>query len=278
MAFDMDEAGQNAARRGIAIALREGMNVRVIRLPADAGKDPDECLKKNPQAWFNAVEKAQDIMEWYFEKAFTNKDLHNHKHKQIIVNELMPDIALIQYAVERDHWLKELGSRLGVEVGVLREDLLRISQKSAKSIKSESPVDQPPKSEVKTKLGMLVEAYLALLLKFPELLSNIDETLQSIFSTTDWAGLYESVKKQYNKGNKTDIINQEKINILVLQGEWQFSDLDLEEARKEAEKLTTAIKEEGKREQRRKLQVEIEKAEKSGDRELVKKLLQELIN
>jgi hypothetical protein len=190
----------------------------------------------------------------------------------------MPDIALIQYAVERDHWLKELGSRLGVEVGVLREDLLRISQKSAKSIKSESPVDQPPKSEVKTKLGMLVEAYLALLLKFPELLSNIDETLQSIFSTTDWAGLYESVKKQYNKGNKTDIINQEKINILVLQGEWQFSDLDLEEARKEAEKLTTAIKEEGKREQRRKLQVEIEKAEKSGDRELVKKLLQELIN
>src|SRR3989339_1055353 len=119
MAFDMDEAGQNAARRGITVALKDGFGVKVIRLPKDAGKDPDECLKKHPQIWFDAVEKAQEVMEWYFEKSFTNRDLNNHKNKQVIANELLSEIALIQYAVERDHWLKELGSQLAVEVSVL---------------------------------------------------------------------------------------------------------------------------------------------------------------
>lgn len=283
MAFDMDEAGQNAARRGIAVALKDGLSVKVIRLPADAGKDPDECLKKHPQVWFDSVEKAQEVMEWYFEKAFANKNLNDHKQKQMIVNELLPDIALIQFAVERDHWLKELGSRLGVEVSVLREDLERV-----KKLKIVPPQrdpahggkdSTPPKSEVRTKIDILIEAYLALMLKFSELLTiPVDQTMQTILSTGEWGGLYETIKMQYNKDKNDNLANQEKITILLLQGEWQFSGLILDEAKKEMAKLIVSIKEEWTREKRKRLQVEIEKAEKVGDKELVRKLLQELIN
>lgn len=287
MAFDMDEAGQNAARRGIAIALKDGMNVKVIRLPKDAGKDPDECLKKHPQVWFDAVENAQEVMEWYFEKAFANKDLHNHKHKQTVANELLPEIALIQYAVERDHWLKELGSRLGVEVSVLREDLERVRSHKSEIINHKSPDPTSQKPEARTKLDVLIEAYLALVLKFPELLSiSVDQTLQTILSTVDCGALYEAIKKQYNEEKQLNIEklllgvnfgNQEKINILLLQGEWQFSGMEPVEAQKEMEKLMISVKEEWRKEKMRRLQLEIEKAEKVGDKELVKKLLQELI-
>ena len=47
IAFDADAAGINAARRGIEIALAAGMNIRIIRIPDGAGKDPDECIKKD---------------------------------------------------------------------------------------------------------------------------------------------------------------------------------------------------------------------------------------
>jgi len=287
MAFDMDEAGQNAARRGITVALKDGFGVKVIRLPKDAGKDPDECLKKHPQIWFDAVEKAQEVMEWYFEKSFTNRDLNNHKNKQVIANELLSEIALIQYAVERDHWLKELGSQLAVEVSVLREDLERVKNlKIETKVKTETETFTK-KSEIRTKLDVLIEAYLALLLKFPELLMRLmDEDLIRLLSMSESASLYEAIKKLYNEDKKLNIEklipgvsfdNQEKINVLLLQGEWQFSGMTPEEAEIEMGKLVASIKEECGREKRKHLQIEIEKAEKAGEKEKVQELLQELI-
>ena len=99
MAFDADAAGQAAAKRGIDIALQEGMSIKVIRIPEGAGKDADECLKKNPAVWFQSVKDASDIMDWYFERAFGGRNTDNPKEKQQIANELLPEIARIPYAV-----------------------------------------------------------------------------------------------------------------------------------------------------------------------------------
>src|SRR3989339_70222 len=41
MAFDGDSAGVAAAKRGVNIALGEGLNVKTIRIPEGKGKDPD---------------------------------------------------------------------------------------------------------------------------------------------------------------------------------------------------------------------------------------------
>ena len=75
MAFDTDAAGESAAKRGIGLAIEAGINVKVIQIPEGGGKDPDECLKKNKDVWFEAVEKATDIMNWYFAGAFQNKNI-----------------------------------------------------------------------------------------------------------------------------------------------------------------------------------------------------------
>ena len=134
---------------------------------------------------------------------------------------------------------------------------------------------------------MLIEAYLALLLKFPELLMRLmDEDLIRLLSMSESASLYEAIKKLYNEDKKLNIEklipgvnfdNQEKVNILLLQGEWQFSGLTQNEAETEMGKLVASIKEECNREKRKHLQIEIEKAEKAGEKEKVQELLQELI-
>ena len=123
MAFDADEAGVKAAKRGIDLALQAGMNVRVIQIPEGAGKDPDEVLKNNKQVWFDAVKNAKAVMDWYFNRAFANKDLGDPRQKQEISSTLLSEIKNIPYAVERDHWLQLLAQKLSVDVAVLREDL-----------------------------------------------------------------------------------------------------------------------------------------------------------
>ena len=51
LSFDLDQAGELAAKRGIENALREGMNIKVIQIPEGFGKDPDDCIRKDPEAW-----------------------------------------------------------------------------------------------------------------------------------------------------------------------------------------------------------------------------------
>ncbi len=282
MAFDMDEAGQNAARRGIAIALREGMNIKVICLPEDAGKDPDECLKKNPHVWFDAVEKAQDIMEWYFAKAFTNKDPANHHHKQTISNELLPDIVLIPYAVERDHWLRLLSEKLNVDVAVLREDMTRVKGKGEggrwKDVKEASATVL-----VKTSLDMRIERLFGLVFKFPELVGKvIGAGLDNALSVGLLAPLYEQIKIEYNTNKQIEptklpqglIVGTENIvDLLSMQGDWEFADFHLKEAGEELDKLILIIKDEWVKNKRKWLQIEIERAEKAGDKTDLEQLL-----
>jgi len=282
MAFDMDEAGQNAARRGIAIALREGMNVKVIRLPDGAGKDPDECLKNNPKIWFDAVENSQDVMEWYFDKALANRNIGNHKHKQMIVNDLLPEIALIPYAVEKDHWLRLLSEKLGVDVAVLREDMARVKSE-IRDPRSETTTEIIIKK--KTPIEMRIELLFGLVLKFDELVVNLVKAdMDLVLVDSNLAPLYEKIKIQYNDYKHIDadklrsafVGEQENpVDRLVLQGDWEFDDFSIEKSREELNNLILLIKEDWIRQKRRELQTKIEQAEKNKDQTLIKQLLEE---
>src|SRR3989338_4399265 len=162
----MDAAGLAAAKRGIDVALAEGMNIRVIQIPPGAGKDPDECVKKNPEVWQKAVKDASDIMAWYVSRAFAEKDVANPKQKQQIASELLPNIAMIPFAVERDHWLREVASRLSVDVSVLREDLkLPGDQNNSNSLSFRRGVRGEVKKDTETIIEPRVQTRCAILLE-----------------------------------------------------------------------------------------------------------------
>ena len=105
MAFDADEAGVKAAKRGIDIALQQGMNVKIIEIPSGQGKDADECLKKNPQIWFESVAKAKAVMDWYYGLYLGGLDLNDPKAKQQAGENFLAQIAHLPFAIAREHWL-----------------------------------------------------------------------------------------------------------------------------------------------------------------------------
>mgnify|MGYP003964374613 CR=1 FL=1 len=292
MAFDADEAGQNAAKRGIDIALIEGMRVKVIRIPEGAGKDPDECLKKNSDVWFNSVKNAQDVMEWFFDKNILGIDLSDHKQKQKVADAILPEIALIPYAVEKDHWLRELSGRIGVDVSVLREDMLRVKTKTMKKLKvvdTKAETKDEKVSSTKTKkdrLDLLLERLFCLIFKFDSLIPDfIAGDKAKILSTDEFNALYEVIKKEYTKDGKNYIekVRQEfsvegkenPVDILLLKADWEFSDLRTGTEKKEFDSLYFEATEEWKKKRRMKIQTEIEKAERNKDKDKLKELSEE---
>ncbi len=287
IAFDADAAGQAAAKRGINLALQEGMSVKVIIIPEGQGKDPDECLKKNPGTWFEAVKNAQGIMDWYFKKALINKDLSDPKQKQKIADELLSEIMLIPYAVEQDHWLRELSSKLNVDVAVLRENMIQIkNSEKRKVVDGKEEEIRKPAIEEKTRLNSLLEQLLILFLKFPDDLKTVILNLESgMLSTTKYLPLYESIKNIYNENRAIDIsqlrdsIKSDQLenptDLLLMKGELEYAEFSKEEVAKEITNLLADIKMEWKREKGKGIQSKLEEAEKAGDKEKLKKLSEE---
>ena len=286
MAFDADEAGVKAAKRGIDLALQAGMNVRVIQIPDGAGKDPDEVLKKNKQVWFTAVENAEAVMDWYFNRAFNQKNLSFLKQKQEVAAVLLREIKNIPFAVERDHWLQILSQRLGVDVPVLREDLVYIKneQKEAHSTQSTILEKQNNILEKKTKFELLFERFLILFLRYPKIKIPNSKFQIPNLSTPCLQTLYESIQKSYTEGNidinllrqECHVDNKENIvDILLMQGELDFSDVTEQEGQKEIEKIFFMVQNEANKTNRKNLEYQIKQAESVGDQENLKKLLQE---
>lgn len=288
MAFDGDKAGIAAAKRGIDIALSEGLNVRAISIPQGGGKDADECLKKNPQVWFESVKNASDVMDWFFSMAFNNKDVSGPKAKQQVADELLPLVGLIPYAIERDCWLKQLGERLGVEASVLRDDLKRFS----KDKKDGNPTDNKPAPSTTPPLDTLerlLQRLLMIWVSHPEYLSaqwpllKIDCCIGSVYQH-----LYETIKNQYNSTTQPAIsdwqdffVNSalaeefENLKMLAVIEPGETADSNL---KTEALTIIIRVSEEWSKKKRKEIQFQLIQAEKSGDKEQAQKLFVELQN
>lgn len=289
IAFDADAAGLAAADRGIGVAIREGMSVKVIRIPEGAGKDPDECIKKNPLAWQKAVDDARPILAWWFDRAFLGKTASDPREKQAIADELLPKVAAIPFAVERDYWLRFLAEKLDVGVEVLKEDLERLKQLKSSELKVQSSQkdDTPHTSEKKTRLDMLSERLLCILIRFPNLAGQVlSQVPDSALSTSPYGALYESIKNIYTKQS---VISSAALrasldsdamcrmfDILQLEGEKDFSEFTETVAEAEQKKIVAYIRDEWQKSERARIQHAIALAERGGDRVSANRLLKEL--
>jgi len=167
MAFDMDSAGQAAAKRSAAICLENDLNVKIVLLPE--GKDAADVLKNNRRIWESALEKARNIIDYRFEDAFSRHDAKNPTEKKKIAKELLNVIKDIADPVEKSHWIKTLSRKLDVEEKILIEVINRTkkSEKRLSEKKAEAPASSADKPERAKKKRLLEKRIIGLLAAFP---------------------------------------------------------------------------------------------------------------
>ncbi len=200
--FDQDAAGFDAAKRGIRLAQVHDCRVEVATLPAEAGKDPDEAVQKNPKLWQNAVSNTVPIMNYYFNQAVKNKDLNKVDDKRAVGRFLIPEIASITDLIEQEHWLQKLSDLVRVEIEILRKMILEA--KDATPQQNNNGAKQPKKALKRSRHDQATLAILGIFISVPELRNEIIENLKSNeISSTELKTLYKELTLAYNSDRTT---------------------------------------------------------------------------
>ncbi|MFN2234155.1 MAG: DNA primase, partial [Anaerolineales bacterium] len=202
LAMDSDAAGMKATLRGLEVARQtldretevqfdaRGLMRQEARLQADIrvttlppGMDPDDVIKRDPSEWERLIQAAKPIVVHVMEVLAADRDLDDPKTKTEIAGQVIPLIADIPNAIERDTFRQQLARLLRVD-----ERSLIDPSTSRRSRSTRSQSFRRPKRKVET---LKVESgsngtsdyrretyILGVLLRYPELIYHIDRRLK----------------------------------------------------------------------------------------------------
>ncbi len=197
LALDADMAGDAASHRGIQIADAAGLNIKVVTIPD--GKDPDECIKKDPSIWFKAVATAIPFYDFIIDSAVKKYDPESAEGKKKIVGETAKFLKPIDNAVVKAHYLKKLSQVLDLDEAAIETQM----EKEAKGVTQDLTVLKV-ESEGKWKRRDYVEEYLLALLLQAEnphdwLVFIKDKLTVQEFNNAGRGRIYESLTKINNE-------------------------------------------------------------------------------
>ncbi|MEX2478272.1 MAG: DNA primase [Gracilimonas sp.] len=112
MIYDSDSAGQAAMKRGINIALAEGMEVELLELPED--QDPDSFVKQFGKESFEDLKKeeAGDFVDFLLHKAGDEGRLEKPTEVPKVITEILESIANIKDSIQRQVYVQYLHQKM----------------------------------------------------------------------------------------------------------------------------------------------------------------------
>ena len=126
LVFDSDQAGIQAARRSVALFLKEQVNAQVMVLPE--GHDPDTFLSQwGAKDFLEKANHASGMIPFLIDIA-VKKHGETIKGKIAAINELKPLLSQINDAVVRSLYIKEIASRLNVEEASVTTEVQKMKQ------------------------------------------------------------------------------------------------------------------------------------------------------
>src|SRR5947208_3103935 len=178
LAYDVDLAGEAATQRGLLEELGPDAavsKVRVIRIPA--GKDPDELIRTDPDAWRRAIADAKPVIEYFIDRAATEADLSTIAGRRDVTGRSLAILKRVGDRVERALYLQHLARLVNVEERTLGEALERAPVVRRARQPSREPGNGA--SAPASSLGTLESEALELMLRNPRLAGELpaDEIL-----------------------------------------------------------------------------------------------------
>ncbi len=182
LALDADAAGEEATLRAVGYENTLDAEVRVIIMPQ--GKDPDDVIKEDAQAWQKLLAGALPIIDYTFDKVTSELDLTKVSDKTLARDKLLPIIGEIKDIVRKTHYLQKLARLIEVNERNLEADLARIRPEPFRGrVEAPAPGAAPSLQPI---LSSPKEEYcLALLLQHPELKKKGDQLAPEYFQNSE---------------------------------------------------------------------------------------------
>ncbi len=282
LAFDMDLAGESATRRGIEEALEQGLNIKVAILPY--GKDPDECIRKDPKLWEEAIKNALYFVDFYFQLVSDKLKVSPHssiesgslEEKKYIAYQILPILAKIPDKIEQAHFISKLSSKLQLPEKFLSDALVSFGKK-------ESGVELVDEIPLQDQSSIVEERLLSLILVYPESLEHFITQLEAnYFNSRTLRDIYKKVQGLYTREGKFSLKRLqkslkpeevEKISLITLGIEEFYNDKEKREIFEEVQSYISRLRKLKFEKRKKELELAIQEAERVKDKEKVKSLI-----
>lgn len=191
LSFDADKAGVNATERAIPIASRVGVSLSMITIPS--GKDPDELIKQDADAWRAVIEQNQYALDWLIGRYKSLLDITSAEGKRKFSDVLLPVVRQLQDDVEKDHYLQELARTIGVSKQALLDKYQKTTRSAAAPKRKPRVAPQPVDKQSADRLKMQ-DHLLALALMQPNLREYLVAITPEMLFTDDARKLLDFLK------------------------------------------------------------------------------------
>lgn len=127
--YDGDKAGINAALRGIDLLLEDGLNVKVVLLPA--GEDPDSFAKKQNAESFQKYISSNETDFIRFKTELLIDEVGDDPIKRAgMISNIVNSIALIPDTITRSVYIQECSQLLNMQERVLIDEINKIRRRN----------------------------------------------------------------------------------------------------------------------------------------------------
>jgi DNA primase len=168
--FDMDAAGQKAARRSVELALAQDLSALIITIPE--GKDAADLNKEHPDALREAVAKPLPALQYFLDRIIATHGIATPDGKKRILDDYVTLLAAVKHPLEREHYGKAVARALDVEEKMVHGVLHAARVEREKRLAGIAPGPQP--GELGVEMGALSkrserlrEELVGILLAFP---------------------------------------------------------------------------------------------------------------
>lgn len=236
LAFDQDQAGLNAMERIIPLASNVDVALSIITVPE--GKDPDELIQKNPKLWQETVKEYEYAIDWLIRRRAEQLDMKSGSGKKALTDAILPVVAGLKDSVERDHYLRQLATLLGVDKSALSTKL-QAKQVSApqKRLKKVEPVKvaKVDAESLKAQNQLLALAYM-----HPDLRTRLEDLYDFMFGDERLQQAYKKLSTSKEPGDRL-FENDDYGKILAVQYEELYAGLEYVELEYEATRLQVRV-------------------------------------
>ena len=195
--YDSDEAGRNAALRGMEILKKEGLRVRVLHVTD--GKDPDEfVLEKGRDEFLKLLDKALPYGDYRIDAIKSRFDTSSEEGKILCLRAIAKELKSYS-PVEQDIYVRKVSREMEVSESALKREI-GIAEKDGSgrtAVRNNEKKEKEPLSPVDRDIIRLVTMD-------PDQLPKVTSALESL-NTDTGNSIFSALEEEYSEHGTIDI-------------------------------------------------------------------------
>ncbi len=196
LCYDNDEAGHKATQRSMQVLSSLDLNVRVLSLRG--GKDPDEIIKKEGRAFFQAlVDGSETGVEFRLNEIFRRYDLSVDHQRVQCSNDVFDLLASIRQDAQREIYTARAAQRLALTDETVKREMGRRLRNLERLRKKQQEKEESnrlrgvgdkinPQRMTHLKAARAEEDLISVLLAFPEKAEKVSSVISPEDFVTDF--------------------------------------------------------------------------------------------